>query len=99
LLETNKSWSIDDMRVNFQFATEIAYEIKGGKLTGKIFKNPVYYGTTVDFWNSCDGIANKDHWRVWGVPNCGKGQPIQVIHVGHGTSPARFRKVKVGVAK
>ena len=99
LLSTNKSWSIDDMRVNFQFATEIAYEIKGGKLTGKIFKNPVYYGRTTEFWNSCDGIANEDHWHVWGLPNCGKGQPMQVMYVGHGTSPARFRKVKVGVAK
>ncbi|MCD6450238.1 MAG: TldD/PmbA family protein [Thermotogaceae bacterium] len=99
LLATNKSWSIDDMRVNFQFATEIAYEIKGGKLTGKIFKNPVYYGKTTEFWNSCDGIANKDFWHIWGVPNCGKGQPGQVMWVGHGTSPARFRKVKVGVAR
>ncbi|RKX49550.1 MAG: TldD/PmbA family protein, partial [Thermotoga sp.] len=78
---------------------EIAYEIKGGRLTGKIFRNPVYYGTTVDFWNSCDGIANEKYWRVWGIPNCGKGQPIQVMHVGHGASPARFRKVKVGVVK
>ncbi len=99
LLSTNKSWSIDDMRVNFQFATEIAYEIKGGKLTGKIFKNPVYYGRTTEFWNSCDGIANEEFWHVWGLPNCGKGQPMQVMYVGHGTSPARFRKVKVGVAK
>jgi TldD protein len=99
LLSMNKSWSIDDMRVNFQFATEIAYEIKGGKLTGKIFKNPVYYGRTTEFWNSCDGISNEDFWHVWGLPNCGKGQPGQVMYVGHGTSPARFRKVKVGVAK
>ncbi len=99
LLATNKSWSIDDMRVNFQFATEIAYEIKAGKLTGRIFKNPVYYGRTTEFWNSCDGIANEDHWHVWGVPNCGKGQPGQIMYVGHGTSPARFRNVKVGVAK
>ncbi len=98
-LSTNKSWSIDDLRVNFQFATEIAYEIKGGRLTGRIFKNPVYYGKTTEFWNSCDGIANEDHWHVWGVPNCGKGQPVQLMPVGHGTSPARFRKVKVGVAR
>lgn len=99
LLSMNKSWSIDDMRVNFQFATEIAYEIKGGKLTGRIFKNPVYHGKTTEFWNSCDGIANESHWHVWGLPNCGKGQPMQVMYVGHGTSPARFRKIKVGVAK
>ncbi len=99
LLSMNKSWSIDDMRVNFQFATEIAYEIKGGKLTGRIFKNPVYYGRTTEFWNSCDGIADQSSWHVWGLPNCGKGQPMQVMYVGHGTSPARFRNVKVGVAR
>lgn len=99
LLDTNKSWSIDDLRLNFQFATEIAYEIKAGKLTGKIFKNPVYYDITPSFWNKCDGISNEKHWRVWGVPNCGKGQPMQVMHVGHGTAPARFRGLKVGVKK
>ncbi len=97
LLDTNKSWSIDDLRLNFQFATEIAYEIKSGKLTGRIFKNPVYYDITPKFWNKCDGVANEKYWRVWGVPNCGKGQPMQVMHVGHGASYARFRKVKVGV--
>ncbi|HOJ88301.1 MAG TPA: TldD/PmbA family protein [Pseudothermotoga sp.] len=99
LLDTNKSWSIDDLRLNFQFATEVAYEIKGGKLTGRIFKNPVYFDITPKFWNKCDGVANEKFWRVWGVPNCGKGQPMQVMYVGHGTAPARFRKVKVGVRK
>ncbi|AEH51986.1 TldD/PmbA family protein [Pseudothermotoga thermarum] len=97
LLDTNKSWSIDDLRLNFQFATEIAYEIKSGRLTGRIFKNPVYYDITPMFWNKCDGVANEKYWRVWGVPNCGKGQPMQVMHVGHGASYARFRRVKVGV--
>lgn len=94
---TNKSWSIDDKRLNFQFATEIAYEIKDGKLTGKIFKNPIYTGITPEFWGSCDGVCNKKYWVLYGVPNCGKGQPGQVAHVGHGTAPARFRNVKVGV--
>lgn len=97
-LSTNKSWSIDDKRLNFQFATETAHEIKDGKLTGKIFKNPIYTGITPEFWNSCDGVANKKHWKLYGTPNCGKGQPMQVARVGHGSSPARFRKVKVGVA-
>ncbi len=99
LLDTNKSWSIDDLRLNFQFATEIAYEIKNGKLTGRIFKNPVYFDITPKFWNKCDGVANENFWHVWGVPNCGKGQPMQVMYVGHGTAPARFRKVKVGVKR
>ena len=98
LLSANKSWSIDDRRVNFQFACEIAYEIKHGRLTGKIYKNPIYTGITPEFWNSCDGVANEKHWRMFGTPNCGKGQPGQVAHVGHGSSPARFRNVKVGVA-
>jgi TldD protein len=95
---TNKSWSIDDKRLNFQFACEIAYEIKDGKLSGKIFKNPIYTGITPEFWNSCDGVANEKYWNLYGTPNCGKGQPGQVAHVGHGSSPTRFRNVKVGVA-
>jgi TldD protein len=96
-LDVNKSWSIDDKRLNFQFACEIAYEIKDGKLTGNIFKNPVYTGITPEFWNSCDGVANEKFWKLYGTPNCGKGQPGQIMRVGHGASPARFRKVRAGV--
>lgn len=94
---TNKSWSIDDKRLNFQFACELAYEIKNGKLTGKIYKNPVYTGITPKFWRSCDGVCSMKYWNLYGTPNCGKGQPGQVAHVGHGAAPARFRNVKVGV--
>jgi len=96
--DLNKSWSIDDKRLNFQFGCECAWEIKNGKL-GKMFKNPVYTGITPEFWNSCDAICDKDHWHVWGVPNCGKGEPMQTAHVAHGTAPARFQNVKVGVSK
>lgn len=92
--ETNKSWSIDNKRLNFQFACEVAREIKGGKL-GRIFKNPVYTGITPLFWNSCDAITNKDHWHIYGLPNCGKGEPSQRMYVGHGVSPSRFRNVEV----
>lgn len=97
-LSTNKSWSIDDKRLNFQFTTEIAYEIKDGQLTGKIYKDPTYTGITPEFWASCDGICNENYWQLYGTPNCGKGQPMQVAHVGHGAAPTRFRKIKVGVA-
>jgi TldD protein len=97
-LDDNKSWSIDDKRINFQFGTEIAREIKNGKL-GKIYKNAIYQGITPEFWKSCDGISSEKYWYVWGVPNCGKGQPEQVMRVAHGTSPPRFRKVKVGASK
>lgn len=97
-MSTNRSWSIDDRRLNFQFGTEIAREIKNGKL-GRIFKNPTYQGMTPKFWNSCDAICGKGEWIVWGTPNCGKGQPSQVMYTGHGASPARFRRVKVGVIK
>ncbi len=97
-LQTTKSWSIDDKRLNFQFATEIGWEIKNGKLKSMI-KNANYTGITPQFWSSCDAIANRDHWQVWGTPNCGKGEPMQVISVGHGTSPARFRNIRIGVGK
>jgi TldD protein len=95
---TNKSWSIDDKRLNFQFGTELAYEIKNGKL-GRMFKNATYTGITPQFWGDCDAICDRDHWHVWGTPNCGKGQPGQVAHTGHGAAPARFRNVQAGVMK
>ncbi len=95
-LSTNRSWSIDDQRINFQFGTEIGWEVQNGKI-GKMIKNPTYTGITPQFWNSCDAIANRNYWQMWGTPNCGKGEPGQVAHVGHGASPARFRNVRVGV--
>lgn len=97
-LATNRSWSIDDKRLNFQFATQIGWEIKNGKL-GAMVKKPNYTGITPEFWNSCDAIGNEKEWRVWGLPNCGKGEPTQIAHVAHGAAPARFRNVKVGVGR
>jgi len=97
LMETNRSWSIDDRRYHFQFSTEIGWEIRNGKKT-RMLKNPSYSGITTEFWNSCDAICSRDYWTLWGTPNCGKGQPMQTMGTGHGASPARFRNVKVGVA-
>jgi TldD protein len=94
-MEVNRSWSIDDKRLNFQFGTELGYEIKHGKL-GRMLKNCIYAGVTPQFWNSCDAVCNRDHWQVWGTPNCGKGRPSQIAHTGHGAAPARFRNVQVG---
>ncbi len=96
-METNRSWSIDDRRYNFQFGTEIGWEIKNGKRT-RMLKNPSYGGITTEFWNSCDAICGPEEWTLWGTPNCGKGQPMQTMGTGHGASPSRFRKVQVGVA-
>jgi TldD protein len=97
LMETNRSWSIDDRRYHFQFSTEIGWEIKGGK-KGRMIKNPSYSGITTEFWNSCDAICSRDYWTLWGTPNCGKGQPQQTMGTGHGAAPSRFRNVRVGVA-
>ncbi len=94
-LQTNKSWSIDDKRLNFQFGTQIAWEIKGGKL-GRMLRDATYTGQTPVFWGSLDAVAGPDEWRLHGLTNCGKGQPGQHAHVSHGTSPARFRNVQVG---
>ncbi|MGD8627547.1 MAG: TldD/PmbA family protein [bacterium] len=96
LIDSNKSWSIDDKRLNFQFGTELAWRIKDGKIAGMV-KNAVYTGITPEFWASCDAVCNKNHWHIWGIPNCGKGEPMQVAHVAHGAAPSRFRKIRVGV--
>ncbi|MBI3933170.1 MAG: TldD/PmbA family protein [Acidobacteria bacterium] len=97
LMETNRSWSIDDRRYHFQFGCEIGWEIQGGKKV-RMLKNPSYSGITTEFWNSCDAICDKNHWTLWGTPNCGKGQPSQTMGTGHGAAPARFCNVTVGIA-
>jgi TldD protein len=97
LMQTNRSWSIDDKRFNFQFGCEIGWEITGGKRV-RMLKNSSYSGITTEFWNSLDAICSRDEWTLWGTPNCGKGQPQQVMGTGHGASPARFRQIKVGSA-
>jgi len=94
-LQTNKSWSIDDKRLNFQFGTQIAWEIEDGRL-GRMLRDATYTGQTPVFWGSLDGVAGSEEWVLHGLTNCGKGQPGQHAHVSHGASPARFRDVQVG---
>jgi TldD protein len=96
-METNRSWSIDDKRYNFQFGCEIGWEIRDGKRV-RMLKNPSYSGITTEFWNACAAISGPQHWMLWGTPNCGKGQPEQVMGTGHGASPARFSGIKIGGA-
>lgn len=98
LLSTNKSWSIDDRRLNFQFTTEIAWEITNGKL-GAIVKDPLYTGITPQFWGRCTGVGRREDWQLWGIPNCGKGEPMQTMRVGHGASYTRFDGITVAPAR
>jgi len=95
-IEINKSWSIDDKRLNFQFGTEIGYAIEDGELK-RMVKNPTYTGITYEFWRNLVAVGND--WYLWGVPNCGKGQPPQSAHVGHGTPTAKFKGIMVGVGR
>ena len=95
-MEANRSWSIDDRRLNFQFGCQIGWEIRNGK-RGRMLKNPTYAGVTPQFWNSCDAIGDAAAWRAWGSPNCGKGEPIQSGRTTQAAAPARFRMVAVGV--
>jgi TldD protein len=93
-MENNRSWSIDDKRLNFQFGCEIGWEVKDGKL-GRMLRNPTYTGIGPRFWRSMDMLSSES--VAWGTPNCGKGQPSQIGHTGHPTAPARFQRVRVGV--
>jgi TldD protein len=94
--ETNRSWSIDDKRLNFQFGTQIAWEIQDGRL-GRMLRDATYTGITPQFWGSLDAVAGPEWWRLYGLTNCGKGQPGQGAHVSHGAAPSRFRGVQIGV--
>jgi TldD protein len=97
LVECDKSWSIDDLRLNFQFSCEIAWEIKHGKRT-RLLRDPFYTGITPELWRSCDAICGPEEWKLWGLTTCGKGDPMQLMQVAHGAAPARFRKVTIGNA-
>ncbi|MHB0968781.1 MAG: TldD/PmbA family protein [Thermoanaerobaculia bacterium] len=94
LIDMNKSWSIDDVRLNFQFGCEVAWEIENGRI-GRLLRNPIYTGSTPQFWGSCDAVGGPETWRVWGLPNCGKGDPMQTMRVAHGAPAARFRDVEM----
>jgi TldD protein len=93
-MDMNRSWSIDDKRLNFQFGCEIGWEVKNGKL-GRMLRNPTYTGIGPLFWRSMDMLSSEI--VSWGTPNCGKGQPGQIGHTGHPAAPARFANVRVGV--
>ncbi len=95
LLDMNRSLSIDDRRMSFRFGAEAAWEIRGGKL-GRMLKNCTYSGVTPTFWAGCDALGGTDEYRLYGIPSCNKGEPLQVAHIGHGTVPGRFREVTVG---
>lgn len=94
-LESAGSPSIDDMRLNYHIVAEIGWLIKNGKKT-EMIRRPSYSGISYEIWRNCDAICNQNYWDVWGVPNCGKGDPMQIMTVGHGASPARFRNIKLG---
>jgi TldD protein len=97
LIETNRSWSIDSRRLHFQFEGEAAWEINRGE-RGRLLRNPSYAGLTPEFWASCDAVCSESEWRLTSLLDCGKGEPGQVMRVSHGSAPARFRDVQVGVA-
>ncbi|MBF6613011.1 MAG: TldD/PmbA family protein [Chloroflexi bacterium] len=85
-LETPSSWSLDDKRMNFHFSAELCREIKGGKL-GELRKGASFQGRTPRFWGSVQAIAGANEWHLWGLPNCAKGEPLQLCPVSHGASP------------
>jgi TldD protein len=97
LIDTNRSWSIDNRRLHFQFEGEAGWEISGGERR-RLVRNPSYAGVTPEFWASCDAVCSPSEWRLVSLLDCGKGEPGQVMRVSHGCAPARFRDVEVGVA-
>lgn len=97
-IEGRGSFSIDQMRYNFQFGGDAFWRILNGKKAGML-KNVTYQSITPEFWNSCDGLSDERFWRMTGVQNCGKGDPGQIAQMTHGAPYARFRKIKVGAAR
>jgi len=97
-IEGMGSFSIDQMRCNFQFGGDAFWRVRNGRLAGML-KNVTYQAITTDFWNSCDAICDERFWVRNGVLNCGKGDPMQVAQMTHAAAPARFRNVRVRPAQ
>jgi predicted Zn-dependent protease len=93
-MEANRSWSIDDYRNKFQFGCEYAKLIENGKIT-KTLRNPNYRGVSATFWRNLFKVGDASTFEVYGTPNCGKGEPNQVITVGHGSPVCAFREVEI----
>lgn len=94
LMETNNSWSIDDSRNKFQFGCEIGRVIEEGVIKG-VVKKPNYRGVSQDFWRNLKGVGDESTFKVMGTPNCGKGEPNQVIRVGHASPTCLFGDIEV----
>ncbi|PZO07741.1 MAG: Zn-dependent protease [Leptolyngbya foveolarum] len=93
-MESNRSWSIDDQRHKFQFGCEYARKIEDGKLT-TLLKNPNYRATTPQFWRSLSQVGNGDTLETYGTPYCGKGEPNQLVRVGHASPVCVFENIEV----
>ena len=94
LMETNRSWSIDDYRNKFQFGCQYARVIEDGELKQTV-KNPNYRGITTQFWHNLKMVGNADTQQICGVLYCGKGEPNQMIHVGHSTPTCLFKGIDI----
>lgn len=94
LMRTNRSWSIDDARNKFQFGCEWGQLIEHGELKG-VVKNPNYRGISAQFWRNLSAVGDSSTFQVLGTPNCGKGEPNQVIRVGHASPACVFRQIDV----
>ncbi|WP_312934254.1 TldD/PmbA family protein [Pseudomonas sp.] len=94
LMRTNRSWSIDDARNKFQFGCEWGQLIEHGQLRG-VVKNPNYRGISAEFWRNLSAVGDRSTFQVLGTPNCGKGEPNQVIRVGHASPACVFSQIDV----
>ncbi|HTX91619.1 MAG TPA: TldD/PmbA family protein [Anaerolineales bacterium] len=95
LLDGDRSWSIGSNREQFHFGTEIGWLVEDGRVT-RMVKNSTYKGDTLKFWNSLSAVGDRSTWEVKYVDNCGKGQPNQIMQLGHGVPVCRFDNVRIG---
>jgi TldD protein len=95
VLDGERSWSIGSNREQFHFGTEIAWLVEDGEMK-QVVKNPTYKGDTVEFWNSLSAVGDESTWEVGYVENCGKGQPNQIMQLGHAVPVCRFDNVRIG---
>jgi TldD protein len=95
ILDGDRSWSIGSNREQFHFGEEIGWLVEDGEITD-VVKNATHKGDTLKFWNSLSAVGDESTWQVQYVENCGKGQPNQIMQLGHGVPVCRFDNVRIG---
>ncbi len=92
-LKGDKTPSIDSRRYNFQISAKEAFMIRNGEVCEPL-RFPTLTGVSPEFLSTVDAVGRD--LKIFPIPNCGKGEPMQTMRVGNGGPHIRARGMVTG---